>query len=119
MKTVLYADDSKSLRELVQHTLTEAGYKVILAEDGVEALSKLTEEVDLVLTDFNMPNKNGIEVIEGVRKDPKHKVTPILLLTTESEQEMKIKAKDAGASGWVVKPFQAEKLIATIKKIIR
>tara|TARA_B100000809_G_scaffold123912_1_gene122049 strand:- start:1651 stop:2010 length:360 start_codon:yes stop_codon:yes gene_type:complete len=119
MKTILYADDSVSLRGLVDAALINAGYKVILAEDGEEALLKLSPEVDLVVTDYNMPKKDGIEVIRGVRKDPLHKVTPILLLTTEFEEEMKIEAKGAGATGWVVKPFQEEKLIATIRKLLR
>ena len=119
MKTILYADDSVSLRSLVNDVLTNAGYNVIVSEDGADALSKLTSEVDLVLTDLNMPNKDGIDVIKGVREQPEHKVTPILLLTTESEKDKKMEAKAAGATGWVVKPFQAEKLLSTIKKVLR
>lgn len=119
MKTILYADDSVSLRSLVNDVLTNAGYNVIISEDGADALAKLTPEVDLVLTDLNMPNKDGIDVIKGVRAEAAHKVTPILLLTTESEKDKKMEAKAAGATGWVVKPFQAEKLLSTIKKVLR
>ena len=90
MKTILYADDSQSLRNLVDSILTEAGFNVIVTEDGQEALDKLTAEVDLVLTDLNMPNKDGIEVIKGVRQAADHKVTPVLLLTTESEKGKKM-----------------------------
>ena len=119
MKTILYADDSISLRSLVHDVLTNVGYDVIVAEDGDDALEKLSVEVDLVLTDLNMPKKDAIEVIKEIRNKPEHRVTPILLLTTESEQVKKMEAKEAGATGWIVKPFRPEKLISTIKKVLR
>lgn len=120
MKTILIADDSDSVRELVSFTLENAGYKVLAGSDGQEALKHLNgAEIDLVLTDLHMPNMDGIGLIKSVRSMPQYQYVPILFLTTESQVEKKEEAKAAGATGWIVKPFVPEKLLATVSKVIR
>lgn len=119
MQSVLAVDDSASIRVLVNHVLNGAGYKVVLAEDGLEALDYARKnDVDLVLTDINMPNLDGIGLIEALRNLPNYKFVPLLVLTTESGSDMKMRGKAAGATGWIVKPFNPDQLIATIKKVI-
>ena len=119
-KKILIVDDSESIREVVSATLENVGYQVISAFDGVDALNYADgQPLDLVITDLNMPNKDGIELIRDIRKQDEYKFTPILLLTTESQAEKKKEAKLAGATGWIVKPFVQEKLLATIKKVLR
>ncbi|MCP4522002.1 MAG: response regulator [Cytophagales bacterium] len=119
-KTILIADDSESIREVVKATLENAGYGVIVAVDGADALEKLDgTKIDLVITDLNMPNKDGIQLIRDARGLDDYKFTPILLLTTESQAEKKQEAKTAGATGWIVKPFVQDKLLAVIKKVLR
>ena len=119
-KTILIVDDSESIREVVTATLENVGYKVIAAIDGVDAMTHINGyHLDLVITDLNMPNKDGIELIRDIRAVEAYKFTPILLLTTESQAEKKKEAKEAGATGWIVKPFVQEKLLATIKKVLR
>lgn len=119
-KVIMTADDSTSIREMISFTLTQVGYDVVEAVDGQDAVNKLAGiHVDMLLTDLNMPNKNGLELIECVRAMPKFKFIPIIMLTTESQTEMKQKAKTAGATGWIVKPFKPEQLIAVIKKVLR
>ncbi|MGD9826412.1 response regulator [Desulfobacter sp.] len=114
------ADDSTSIRQMVTFTLNQAGYEVIEAVDGLDAADKLAHtHVDMLLTDLNMPNKNGLELIKWVRSMPQFKFMPIIMLTTEAETEMKQKGKAAGATGWIVKPFKPEQLLAVIKKILR
>ncbi len=117
-KTALTVDDSKTMREMVAFTLKGAGYQVIEAEDGKHALQMLGgKSVDVVVTDLNMPNMNGIELIRELRANPSYKFTPILMLTTEADDSKKSEGKSAGATGWIVKPFQPEKLLKTVEKV--
>lgn len=119
MATILAVDDSASMRQMVSFTLKGAGYDVIEAEDGQKALDKAkVSAVDLVLTDVNMPVMDGIELVRNLRTLPDYKFTPILMLTTESAGDKKIQGKNAGATGWLVKPFNPEQLLATIKKVM-
>ena len=119
-KHILIADDSESIRELVKMTLEGSGYKVTVGVDGQEALDKLTgQELQLIITDLHMPKLDGISLIREVRKKEQYKHVPILLLTTESQASKKQDAKQAGATGWIVKPFVPEKLLAVVKKVIR
>ena len=118
-KTIMTVDDSTSVRQMVSFTLKEAGYDVIEACDGKDALTKLAgNALNLIVTDLNMPNMDGIELIRNVRQDARHKFTPIIMLTTESQSEKKMEGKAAGATGWIVKPFQPEQLVSVIKKVI-
>lgn len=119
-KTVLTIDDSRTMREMLNHALVEAGYRVIQAVDGVDGLEVLQANagmVDVVITDINMPRLDGFGVIEGVRANPDHRATPILVLTTESDAEKKNRARQAGATGWIVKPFDPTKLIDAIERV--
>jgi len=119
MATILAVDDSASMRQMVSFTLKGAGYNVIEAEDGQKALEKAkVSSVDLVLTDVNMPVMDGIELVKNLRTLPDYKFTPILMLTTESAGDKKMEGKNAGATGWLVKPFNPEQLLATIKKVM-
>lgn len=120
MTKVLVVDDSNSIRDMVSFTLKSAGYETVEAKDGQEGLSKAkTATFDLVISDVNMPNMDGITLCAELRKLPNFKFTPILMLTTESSGDMKLKGKAAGATGWLVKPFNPEKLLATIKRVVR
>lgn len=120
MATILTVDDSASMRQMVTFTLKGAGFAVIEAVDGKDALSKAQSgQADLVLTDVNMPNMDGITLIKNLRALPTYKFTPILLLTTESAPEKKQEGKSAGATGWLVKPFNPEQLLTTIKKVLK
>ncbi len=106
MANILAVDDSPSMRKLVEMTLVGAGHNVTLAEDGVIALEYAKAlAADAVITDIHMPNKNGIELVTDLRALSNYRFTPILVLTTESSQDMKMKGKEAGATGWIVKPF--------------
>ncbi len=119
-KTILIVDDSESIREVVIFTLENAGYKVLSAIDGKDALGHLTgQHLDLILTDLHMPNMDGIGLIKEVRRMEEYRYVPILYLTTESQHSIKMEARQAGATGWIVKPFMPEKLIAAIGKIIK
>ena len=118
MKTILAVDDSASVRQLVRFTLTEAGYQVTDAVDGRDALAKLSVAPNLVLTDLNMPNLDGIGLIRALSANPVCKGVPILMLTTESHDEKKREGKAAGATGWIVKPFTPEQLLAVVKKVL-
>ena len=119
MAKVLVVDDSNSIRDMVSFTLNSAGYDTVEAKDGVEGLTKAkTASFDLVISDVNMPNMDGINLCQELRKLPTFKFTPILMLTTESSGDMKSKGKAAGATGWLVKPFNPEKLLATIKRVV-
>lgn len=118
-KVIMTADDSTSMRQMINFILKQAGYEVVEAVDGRDAVNKLSDiHVDMLLTDLNMPNKNGLELIETVRSIPKFKFMPIIMLTTESQTEMKQKGKAAGATGWIVKPFKPKQLLAVIKKVL-
>jgi len=119
MASILAVDDSASMRQMVAFTLKGAGYDVVEAVDGVDALNKAKQQsVNLVITDVNMPNMDGITLIAELRKLPNYKFTPLLMLTTESAPEKKQAGKAAGATGWIVKPFNPDQLVATIKKVI-
>ncbi|MBN2343182.1 MAG: response regulator [Deltaproteobacteria bacterium] len=119
-KTIMTADDSASMRQMITFTLKQAGYDVIEAEDGQDALKKAeTANIDMLITDLNMPNMNGLELIEAIRGKDKYKFIPIIMLTTESDAEKKKQGKNAGATGWLVKPFQPPQLISVIKKVLR
>jgi two-component system chemotaxis response regulator CheY len=119
-KNILIVDDSESIRDLISFTLTNEGYSVLIGKDGVDAAQYLDgREIDLVITDLHMPQKDGIELIKDIRKNDHYKTIPILFLTTESQTEKKLLAKEAGATGWIIKPFVPEKLKAAIKKVLR
>ncbi len=118
-KTIITVDDSASVRQMVGFTLKEAGYQVIEASDGRDAVSKMNgRQINLVVTDLNMPNMDGIELIKNVRANPAYKFIPILMLTTESQTEKKVEGKKAGATGWIIKPFQPEQLLNVVRKVI-
>jgi two-component system, chemotaxis family, chemotaxis protein CheY len=118
-KRILTADDSASVRQMVSFTIKNAGYEVVEAVDGRDALSKLKgNPVHMVITDLNMPNLDGIGLIKGIRANPAYKFIPVILLTTESQESKKLEGKAAGATGWIVKPFKPEQLIAVIKKVL-
>lgn len=119
MAMILAVDDSVSMRQMVSFTLKGAGHEVIEAGDGAIALKAAkTKKVDLVLTDVNMPNMDGVTLVRELRALPTYKFTPILMLTTESGDNKKQEGKTAGATGWLVKPFNPEQLLATIKKVL-
>ena len=120
MADVLAVDDSPSMRALVRATLEEAGLSVVQAEDGVAALEVAQREsVRVCLVDVNMPRMDGITLVSELRKLTAYKFTPILMLTTEVDTEKKAKAKGAGATGWLVKPFDPPKLIATLRRVLQ
>ena len=117
-KTILTVDDASTMRKMVSFTLRGAGHEVLEAADGAAALSLLQlRPVDLVITDINMPNMNGIELTRQLRASAAYRRTPILLLTTESDPAKKAEGRAAGATGWIVKPFSQEQLLAIIAKI--
>lgn len=119
MTTILTVDDSASMRQMVSFTLKASGYNVLEAFDGADALVKArANKVDLVLSDINMPNMNGIELLKALRAEAQYRFTPILLLTTESGMDRKMEGKQAGATGWLVKPFNPTQLLATIGKVL-
>ncbi len=118
-KVVLSVDDSSSIRQMVAFTLKGAGYEVVEAVDGQDGLEKAKmKTVDMVLTDQNMPRMDGLTLIKNLRAMPNYKSTPILMLTTESGDAMKQQGKAAGATGWLVKPFDPAKLLEVTKKVI-
>ncbi len=117
-KVILTVDDSASVRQMVRFTLCDAGYTVIEAIDGKDALTKFTSSVNLVITDLNMPNLDGLGLIRGLRANPACKGVPIIMLTTESQPAKKLEGKAAGATGWIVKPFAPEQLVAVVRKVI-
>jgi two-component system chemotaxis response regulator CheY len=118
MKRILTVDDSKTMRDMVSFTLKGAGFEVVEAEDGVHALSVLSKtSVDLVITDINMPNMDGVTLIKKLRAQPNYGSTPILILTTEGGEEKKAQGRSAGATGWIVKPFAPDKLLQVVNKV--
>jgi two-component system chemotaxis response regulator CheY len=120
VKTIMTVDDSASLRQMVSFVLRDNGYEVVEAVDGLDALSKLTgQEIHLVLSDINMPRMDGIEFTRQLRALPQYKFVPVVLLTTESHADKKQEGKAAGATGWIVKPFDPKQLLAVVKKVIR
>ncbi|MBL4762584.1 MAG: response regulator [Gammaproteobacteria bacterium] len=119
MASILAVDDSASMRQMVTFTLKNAGHDVTEAEDGVQALGIAKgKSFDLVITDVNMPNMDGITLIKELRALPAFKFTPMLMLTTESSGDKKTQGKAAGATGWIVKPFNPDQLIATVTKVL-
>jgi two-component system chemotaxis response regulator CheY len=117
-KIILTVDDSRTMRDMLRLALTQAGYEVVQAEDGIHGLEVLQGETpDVIVTDINMPRMDGFGFIEGVRRDDRHRAIPILVLTTESDAEKKNRARDAGATGWIVKPFNPVKLIDAIRRV--
>ncbi len=115
---ILTVDDSRTMRDMLRLALTSAGYNVVQAVDGLDGLSVLErEEPDLVITDINMPKLDGFGFIEGARRTDKFRVIPILVLTTESDPEKKQRARSAGATGWIVKPFDPVKLVDVIRRV--
>lgn len=120
MAKILAVDDSASMRQMVSFTLKGAGHEVLEASDGDEALkvAQGASGVDLVISDINMPNMDGITLIKHLRALPDYKFIPILMLTTESSSDKKVEGKSAGATGWIVKPFNPEQLLATIGKVL-
>ena len=117
-KTILTIDDSRTMRDMLNMTLSEAGFVVVQAVDGVDGLNALARQpVDVVITDINMPKLDGFGVIRAIRKDPAYDSTPILVLSTEAEQESKDIAKDAGATGWIVKPFDPVGLVEIVNSV--
>jgi two-component system chemotaxis response regulator CheY len=117
-KVILTVDDSASVRQMVNFTLSDAGYTVVEAVDGKDALAKLASPVNLVITDLNMPNLDGIGLIRKVRANPACKGIPIIMLTTESQESRKQEGKAAGATGWIVKPFTKQQMLAVVKRMI-
>ena len=118
-KTILIVDDSSSVRTVVATALKGAGYSVVDACDGKDALGKLNgDKIHLIISDVNMPNMDGITFVKEVKKLPNYKFTPICMLTTESEQSKMQEGKDAGAKAWIVKPFQPPKLLAAVEKLV-
>ncbi|MBC8129046.1 MAG: response regulator [Rhizobiaceae bacterium] len=117
--TILAVDDSRTMREMIRRALQEAGFNVVQAEDGVHGLEVLQgmERPDVIITDVNMPRMDGLQFIEEVRSDAGRRAIPILVLTTESDAEKKARARRAGATGWIVKPFDPVKLVDAIRRV--
>jgi len=118
-KCILIVDDSASVRQVVGISLRQAGYEVIEGVDGKDALTKLTgQKVHLIISDVNMPNMDGISMVKAVKEMPAYKFTPIVMLTTESQEEKKRQGQAAGAKAWVVKPFKPDQLLAVVQKLV-
>lgn len=119
MATIMTVDDTASMRQMISFTLNSVGHNVVEASDGNEAL-KLAQEkqVDLVIADINMPNMDGITLVKSLRNLANYKLTPILMLTTESQSTKRQEGKTAGATGWIVKPFNPDQLVAIVKKVL-
>lgn len=119
-KTALIVNDSISMRQMVSFTMKEAGFNVLEGGDGREALKRVEgQRVDVVVTDLNMPVMDGIALIRQLRSNPLYKFTPILMLTTESQEAKKQEGKAAGATGWIIKPFNPQRLLGVIAKVVR
>lgn len=117
-KRILTVDDSVSVRSLVSQTLLKAGFAIVEAVDGADALDKIGDGVDLVITDINMPNMGGLELLSHLRQRSDTKFVPILVLTTESQRDLRERAVAAGASGWIVKPFEPGSLVALVRRFL-
>ncbi|MCP4074915.1 MAG: response regulator [Gammaproteobacteria bacterium] len=117
-KTILIVDDSTSIRQLVSMALKANGYNVVEAVDGKDGLSKLdSQKFDLVVSDVNMPNMNGLEMVKNIKANPQHKFTSIMMLTTESQESLKQEGKALGVRAWLVKPFNKEDLLFAVSKL--
>ena len=118
-KRILIVDDSASVRQVQRFVLSGAGYEVVEATDGKDALAQLGREtVSLILTDLNMPNLDGLGLVRAVRGDAAHRLTPVVVVTTESQATKKQEARSAGATGWIVKPFTPEQLLGVVKRVV-
>lgn len=117
-KTILVVDDSASIRQVVSITLKKSGYEVVEACDGKDAVGKLKGKINLVVCDVNMPNMDGISFVKHLRGTADYKFTPVIMLTTESQEAKKMEGKAAGAKAWVVKPFKPEQMLEAISKLI-
>ena len=118
-KTIMTVDDSASVRLMVNFTLRELGYEILEAENGKEALKKLEKKkIHMMITDINMPEMDGISLVKKMRANPDYKFIPIIMLTTESQIEKKNEGKKAGATGWIVKPFKPDQLVAVVKRVL-
>ena len=119
-RTIMIVDDSVSMRQMVSFTIRNAGYNVVEAVDGQDALAKLNggSDVGMIITDLNMPNLDGIGLIKNVRTRPNYKFIPIVMLTTESQDSKKQEGRQAGATGWIVKPFRPDQLLGVVKKVL-
>lgn len=119
MANILAVDDSKSMRQMVSFTLQSAGHQIVEAEDGQDALEKAQGgQFDLVLADVNMPRMDGISLVRKLRELPSYKFTPVLMLTTEAGGDKKTEGRSAGATGWIVKPFNPDQLLSTIQRVL-
>ena len=119
-KRIMTVDDSASMRQMVGFTLKQHGYDIVEATNGIEALKKLeTETIDMLITDINMPELDGIGLVRKVRDNPSYKFIPIIILTTEFQAAKKQEGKAAGATGWIVKPFRPDQLVAVVRKVMR
>ena len=119
MAKILVVDDSDTLRKVVSIALNGAGYEVVEACDGKDALTKLNgDKINLIISDVNMPNMDGISFVKEVKKLPAYKFTPIIMLTTEAGDDLKLEGKEAGAKAWVVKPFKPEKMLEAVQKLV-
>lgn len=117
-KVILTVDDSRTMRDMLRLALVDAAFEVLQAVDGVHGLEVLSQsEPDVIITDINMPNMDGFGFIEAVRRDDRRRATPILVLTTESDAAKKQRARDAGATGWIVKPFDPVKLVDAVRRV--
>jgi two-component system, chemotaxis family, chemotaxis protein CheY len=119
-KRIMTVDDSSTVRQMMRFTLEDAGYEVLEAEDGVDALGKLSAgaRIDMLITDLNMPNMDGIDLIRAVRKDGNYRFIPIIMLTTETQESKRQEGKSAGASGWIVKPFKPQQVLAVVRMVL-
>jgi len=118
-KTILIVDDASMIRNLALKTAESAGYEVVTAEDGIDGLEKLAEnEIDLLFTDLNMPQMNGLEMVAKIRENSKYEFLPIVILTTEKKEELKIKGKALGVKAWLVKPFNKNKFLTALEKLL-
>jgi len=118
-KRIMVVDDSASMRQMIKFTLSSAGYDVVEAVDGLDALTKLNgHPVNLIIADINMPNMDGIELIRKIRAWSDYKFIPIIVLTTESQSDLKEQGRSAGATGWIVKPFTQKQLLMVIEKVL-
>lgn len=118
-KTIMTVDDSASIRMMVSFSLKDAGFEVVEAVDGIDALAKLDQhDISMVIADVNMPEMDGIQFVKKMRVHPKYKFTPVVMLTTESHESMKEKGREAGATGWIVKPFKPDQLISIVRKVL-
>ena len=118
-KRILVVDDSRTMRHMLTITLDSIGFNVVEAEDGVDGLSKARDDkFDLIITDINMPNMDGYELLKCLRLEKSYQFTPIIVITTENSPTTKKRGKEAGATGWIVKPFEPDKLEATIKRLL-